>query len=187
MIPGTEKPRKGTLLISEPFMQEQHFKRSVVLLTAHNKEGSLGYILNRLLDLKLGDVLPQCAKSRLPLYLGGPVEKDNLFFIHTVGKYIEESVEISKGLYWGGNFDLLVDLINKGEIKSENIRFFIGYSGWSAGQLDNELKEKSWIVTKAKKEIVLNTKTDLLWGEVLKSMGGEYAQLANYPEDPSLN
>jgi putative transcriptional regulator len=187
MIPGKTKPDIGTFLISEPFMRDGYFKRTVVLLTAQNEEGAVGYILNRPLDIQLKDVLPQCAESNLPVYLGGPVQRDNLFFIHSLGNIISNSIEIKKGLYWGGDLEVLVNLIQRNELKPDNVRFFIGYSGWSPGQLDIELSEKSWIVTKSKKEFIFNIPVEKLWGNVLKSMGNEYAQLANYPEDPSLN
>lgn len=187
MIPGKIKPDVGTLLLSEPFMQENRFKRSVILLTAHSKEGSVGYILNQKLDVKLGEVIPQCPDSELPLYLGGPVQRDNLFFVHSLGELIDDSIEIKKGIFWGGNFDTLVGLIQRNEIKPENIRLFIGYSGWSPGQLDHELKEKSWIISKAKKHFIFSKEENTLWKNVLKEMGGDYAQMANYPEDPSLN
>jgi len=187
MIPGNIKPAIGTLLVAEPFMQDGYFKRSVVLITSHNEEGTVGYILNHDLDVQIKDIIPQCPDSNLPVRLGGPVQRDNLFFIHSLGDTIADSIEIIKGLYWGGDFDAIVDLIKRDEIKQENIRFFAGYSGWSPGQLDKELEEKSWIVTKCKKDFILKTDSEKLWGNVLKNMGNEYAQIANYPEDPSLN
>lgn len=180
-------PETGSLLLSEPFMKETRFKRSVILLTAHSKEGTVGYILNQKLEAKFGEVIPQCAGSQLPLYLGGPVQRDNLFFVHSLGEMIEDSIEIKKGIYWGGNFEVLVELIHRNEIKSENIRLFIGYSGWSPGQLDDELEDKSWIVTNAKQRFVFSENEEQLWKTVMRSMGSDYAPMADFPEDPSLN
>src|SRR4051812_46274641 len=111
IIPGKVKPAKGTLLLSEPFMQETRLKRSVILLTSHGDEGSVGYILNQKLDVKFGEVIPQCSNSELPLYMGGPVQRDNLFYIHSLGDLIEDSLEIKKGIFWGGNFDTVINLI----------------------------------------------------------------------------
>ena len=187
LIPGKIKPDAGTLLLSEPFMKEKRFKRSVVFLTSHSEEGTVGYILNQRLDVKLGEVIPQCIGSKLPLYLGGPVQRDSLFFIHSMGGMIKESIEVKKGIYWGGNFDTLVSLIQRNEIDPEAIRLFIGYSGWSPGQLNKELEEKSWIVSKAKADLVFSKDEEKLWKTIMKGMGSDYSQMAEYPEDPSLN
>ena len=179
-------PARGCLLIAEPFMKDEHFKRAVVLLAEHNEEGTVGFILNRPLDITLRDVMADTGNCLLPLFLGGPVQRDNLFFVHTLGHIIDESMPVSEGLWWGGNFETVKELAKRKELEEDQIRFFIGYSGWTNGQLEEEMKLNSWIVTKAiPRHITLPH--DKLWGTILKSMGKKYAEIANYPEDPSLN
>ena len=181
------KPCKGRLLISEPFLNEPYFKRSVILLAEHNEEGSIGFILNKPIDIKLTRAIPDFPEYKGTLFLGGPVSKNQLFFIHTLGSKIEGSIEIMKDLFLGGNINELKKMITKKEIKSSDFRFFAGYSGWGPEQLNNELKAKSWIVTDATREQIMDENTIRLWGNVLKTMGNEYAMMANFPENPSLN
>ena len=186
MLKGDAKPAKGSMLIAEPFMQDQYFKRSVVLLAEHNEEGTVGFILNNPLELRLKDVMDDTGDSKMPLFLGGPVQKDNLFFIHTLGDLIEDSLLITDGIWWSGNFETVKEMVKRNEMKEEHIRFFIGYSGWSEGQLEEELKSNNWIVTKANAKHIL-LPHDKVWGTILKGMGKKYAEISNYPEDPSLN
>ena len=186
MLKGDAKPARGTMLIAEPFMQDKYFKRAVVLLAEHNEEGTVGFILNRPLEVKLCDVMSGMGNSAMPLFLGGPVQKDNLFFVHTLGDLIEDSLPVTEGIWWSGNFEMVKEMVKRNEMKEEQIRFFVGYSGWSPGQLEEELKTNSWIVTAAKAKHIL-LPHDKVWGTILKSMGKNYAEIANYPEDPSLN
>ena len=181
------KPGKGKLLISDPFLHDPSFKRSVILLIEHNQEGSVGFILNKPVDIKLNDALEEFPKFDTNLYFGGPVQKDSLYYIHTMGNSIIDSIEIYDGLYWGGNFEALKILIKTNEVKASDLRFFIGYSGWGSDQLDKELKEKSWIVAPSKTEHIMDTNPEKLWNSILKDMGKDYAMLANFPEHPSLN
>lgn len=180
-------PAQGKLLLSEPFQKDLYFKRTVVLLTEHNEMGSVGFILNKPLDIKIHEAIddfPQCSNA---LYFGGPVSKNQLFYIHTLGDKIDGSMEIDKGIYWGGNFDTIRSLIEQDKIKPNELRFFAGYSGWEPNQLDKELEEKSWIVANGKLEYIMAASSHKLWGTVLKGMGQTYAVMANFPEDPSLN
>lgn len=180
-------PEQGKLLLSEPFQKDLYFKRTVVLLTEHNEMGSVGFILNKPLDIKIHEAIDDFPEFDSPLYFGGPVSKNQLFYIHTLGEKLEGSIEIASGIYWGGSFDTLRALIEDGIIKPEEVRFFAGYSGWEPSQLDKELEEKSWIVANGKKEYIMNNNTGKLWSNILKSMGQTYAVMANFPEDPSLN
>jgi putative transcriptional regulator len=182
------KIEKGTLLLSEPFMKDSFFKRTVVLITEYGAEGAVGFIMNKPINVQLSEVLPDAeGTADFPLYFGGPVQRDNLFYVHTAGSSIDNSIEIADGLYWGGDFNQVKELLKRGEIKNTEIKFFIGYSGWSEGQLEDEIKEKSWIVSKVMKEHFKYKTAAYLWRAVLRSMGKKYAELANYPEDPSLN
>ena len=179
-------PGKGRLLISDPFLHEPVFKRSVILLTEHNEEGSVGFILNKPVNIKLNDAMARLPEFDSPLFYGGPVQRDSLYYIHTMGKNISDSIEIYDGLYWGGNFEALKILMETSDVKASELRFFIGYSGWGSKQLDKELKEKSWIVA-PKAENIMETAPEKLWNMLLKNLGKDYAMLANFPEYPSLN
>lgn len=181
------KAKKGDLLIAEPsILNDSSFQRSIILLTEHNAASSVGFILNRSLQFTLNDILPDI-DCNFPIYQGGPVEQDNLYFVHKVPDLIPESINISKDLYWGGNFDSLRDLLINGAIKKEDIRFFLGYSGWGKGQLTAEIAEKSWFVAENDFGNILSIHDEFLWKNMLLKKGGKYKLWANAPSDISLN
>ena len=180
------KPKTGRLLISEPNIDDTNFKRSVLILAQHNQEETIGFILNQQTRFKISDFIENFPNFDACIYIGGPVETHSLHFIHTLGDKIENSAHITDNLYWSGNFETLTALIRKGKVSNNQVRFFAGYSGWSAGQLDYELESDSWIVAHSEK-INLHTSDKKLWRNYLKSMNKEYAIWANMPEDPSLN
>jgi putative transcriptional regulator len=181
------EPQQGAILISEPFLPDSNFKRTVIMLCEHNDEGTFGLIINKPMSFKVNEAIEDFPELDMDLYSGGPVENNTLHFLHSFGDSLEGSIEIMDGLYWGGNFEILKILIANGEISSTEVRFFLGYSGWSSGQLDDELKEKSWIVAKSKPEFVFQNNDEGLWREILKSMGGQYQIMSNFPESPLLN
>jgi len=182
------KPAKGMLLVAEPsIIGDASFNRSVVLLAEHSETGSIGFILNKVLDFTLKDLIPELNKG-FKIYNGGPVEQDNLYFIHKIPDLIPESIEISNGIYWGGNFEAVKELILKGLITDKQIRFFLGYSGWDAEQLQEELISNSWIVTPQKdaKDIIERPYRSF-WKDKMVELGGNYMLWANAPENPSYN
>ena len=182
------KPKKGKLLIAEPSLTgDVSFNRSVVLIAEHSEEGSVGFILNKPLEYDISDLVSEIAVP-FPVFNGGPVEQDNLYFIHKVPHLINESVEISDGIFWGGDFDATIALINKGVITPKDIRFFLGYSGWSSLQLDQELNSKSWVVVKNHYESeIIEKSVNSFWKEKIMELGGDYLLWSNAPENPSLN
>lgn len=180
-------PSKGRLLISEPFMGDYYFGRSVVLLAEHNEEGSFGVILNKPVSAKFNEVLKDFPDFDAPMYLGGPVETDSLFYIHTIGEQLEGATEILDGLYWGGDIEVLKELILLKKIDSEDIRFFIGYSGWGAEQLETELKRNSWVITRSSKKRLLSTDPIIMWEKFLSKMGDNYKYWNKFPIDPTMN
>ena len=182
------KPKKGKLLIAEPSLTgDVSFNRSVVLLAVHNSEGSVGFILNKPLNYSMNDLVEEILVP-FPVYNGGPVEQDNLYFIHKVPHLISNSVEISDGIYWGGDFETTVALINQQKINQNDIRFFLGYSGWASLQLDQELLSKSWIVVQNQYESdIIRKSTQAFWREKMMELGGDYLLWSNAPENPSLN
>ncbi len=182
------KPKKGILLIAEPALTgDVSFNRSVVLLAEHNDEGSVGFILNKPLEYHVSDLITEITVP-FQVFNGGPVEQDNLYFIHKVPHLIDNSVEISDGIYWGGDFDKTIALINQGVITEKDIRFFLGYSGWASLQLDQELLSKSWIVVPNQYESdIIQKSTTAFWKEHMIELGGDYLLWSNAPENPSLN
>lgn len=184
----TLKPAKGLLLVAEPsIIGDVSFNRSVVLLAEYNESGSVGFILNKPLELKLRDYVPE-VNSKLPVYNGGPVEQDNLYFIHCIPEIIPNSIEISNGIYWGGDFSAIIDLLKEDKLKKEQIRFFLGYSGWESEQLDQELEVNSWVVAPNSYNDTIIGKSNInFWKEKMLEFGGDYVLWSNAPENPSFN
>jgi putative transcriptional regulator len=184
----TLKPEKGRLLIAEPsIIGDLSFNRSIILLAEENEKGFVGFILNKPLEYKLKDLVPE-VDSNLTVYNGGPVEQDNLYFIHKVPELITDSVEIADGIFWGGNFEIIKNLLQDNLLKSQDIRFFLGYSGWGENQLEEELELNSWIVSNNHYKNKLLLKADQsLWKEKMLELGGDYVLWSNAPENPGLN
>ena len=184
----TTKPKKGDLLIAEPaIIGDVSFNRSVVLLADHNEDGSIGFILNKPLEYTINDLVPEVEAS-FKVYNGGPVEQDNLYFIHKVPHLIPGSIEISLGIFWGGDFNKVSELIAAHEIHETDIRFFLGYSGWKSNQLENELKAGAWVVTEnIYKKAIIEKGYESFWKEKMLEFGGEYSIWSNAPENPNYN
>jgi len=181
------RPSRGKILISEPLLSDNYFKRSVVLLAEHNEEGSFGIIMNKPVDNKFNDIVSDFPDYGGHLYLGGPVSNSSLFFVHTLGDMIENSQEIADGLYWGGDIESVRELLLLKKINANQIRFCVGYSGWGIDQLEDELKRNSWLVSSLPPEILMNTSHDDLWEFALKSLDSQYGYWANFPTDPGMN
>jgi len=181
------EPARGRLLISEPFMDDPYFKRTVVLLCEHNEDGSFGFVLNRYIDVNITDLVEDMPQLGGRISVGGPVQNENLFYLHTLGEELEGSTEILDGIYMGGRFDVLKEKVQAGLVDEEKVRFFVGYSGWSSQQLEGELKEKAWLVLPARGKEVMDTKADDLWTRVLQERGNDQSYFANFPKDPNLN
>ncbi len=182
------RPKKGHLLVAEPSITgDLSFNRSVVLLADHNEDGSVGFILNKPLGYTLHDLIPEI-DATFKIYNGGPIEQDNLYFIHNVPLLIPESIEIAEGIYWGGDFEHAKNLINEGKIGRSNVRFFLGYSGWDAEQLQHELEANSWIISEngLRNKIIGKSATDF-WKEKIMEQGGDYLIWSNAPENPIYN
>jgi putative transcriptional regulator len=182
-----EWPEKGKLLISDPLMDDPYFSRLVILLCEHNEEGSFGFILNKYVEMDLTEVMEDMPAISNRVSLGGPVENNQLFFLHTLGEKLPGSIKVAPGYYLGGSFDILKELLTKGEINESEVRFFVGYSGWGEDQLMEELNENSWYVSGINDLPLMDTTRDDLWSLAFKKMGGTYSVLANFPVDPSLN
>lgn len=173
---------KGSLLLAQPFMEDPNFKRSAIGITEHGKEGTVGFILNKPIPLKLEELVSEIdTEEKYKIYFGGPVGSDTIHYIHNVGDLLEESMLISRGLWWGGNFSKLIFLINKGMIRRENIRFYIGYSGWSEGQLEDELQFNSWIVSDWFANYTFKSHPNKLWSQALTNKGDHFSVIGQIP------
>ena len=180
--------QSGSLLVSEPFMLDPNFKRSVVLLTEHSAAGSIGFVLNQRTDLLLNDVISECWDCTFPIFIGGPVANDTLHFIHRCYDKLLGGIEIKDGVYWGADFERLKLLINSNEIRSNEVRFFIGYSGWGEEQLETELEQNSWLISNNySAEALFAEDGENLWKEIVISLGPKYAHIVNFPENPMWN
>jgi putative transcriptional regulator len=183
-----EQPQKGDLLLSEPFLPDQNFERTVILLCEHNEEGSFGFVLNKLSILKVDEVLQDVGTFEADLFVGGPVQQNTLHFIHNIDKLQPDGQQITEGLFWGGNFETLQEMMLKGEVNKEKSRFFVGYSGWSEHQLQDEIDHNSWIIARGvHPSYIFNSPPETLWKSILEKMGGRFKIYANYPSDPNLN
>ena len=187
-IENNKIARQGRVLISEPFLNDTYFKRSVVLLTEHSEEGSVGFVLNKPVDLSVNDVLADFPEVDAEISIGGPVNTNTIHYIHTLGERITNSVRVLDNLYWGGDFDVLKNLLMQGAIQSNQIRFFLGYAGWSPKQLEGELSENAWLVSEMKSEHIMQGPDDNLWRDILRKSGNKkYRTWVNFPENPSMN
>lgn len=181
------KPEKGRLLISEPFLPDPNFERTVVLLCEHNEKGSFGFVLNKPSILKVNEVMEDITELDNLVYIGGPVEQDTLHFIHR-NAILTNAVEIVDNIYWGGAFGNLMLLCETHQITAKDIRFFLGYSGWGPGQLETELDQDSWIVCDfVIDQLLFDTGSEIMWRKALENMGGRFSVYSNYPVDPRLN
>ena len=180
--------KKGDLIIADPsIVNDAQFNRSIILITSSSIENEVvGLIINKILDYKLKDIIPEI-NIDFDVYDGGPVNQDNLYYIHNQGHLIPESIKINQQLFWSGDFETIVDLINSKKITSKDIKFCLGYTGWSAKQLINEVRDDNWIKsTKIKSEDIF-TKMSNSWKKTMINLGGEYAIWSNTPENLSHN
>ena len=181
-------PAAGDVLLSEPFMDDPYFGRKVVLLCEHNDEGSFGFVLNNYVDVSLNEVMDDLPAVASRISVGGPVRNSNLYYIHT-REDIPESVPVVDGVFMGGDFEVIKELIQSNRIDASQIRFFIGYSGWSPAQLNEEIQSRSWFVSRAAQLDIMRTDEDneSYWKRLITDMGDGFEHIANAPSDPSLN
>ncbi len=188
--PTIVNPQKGDLLIAEPLLDEPYFKRSVILLLDEdNNQGHIGLALNKITPVSLQDLFPDWkAGAEVPVYSGGPVEADRLFMLHTMGDRFEGSMEVSPGLYVGAKLDDIIDYINNNGNTEGNIRFFLGYSGWSKGQLTSEILKNTWALNPNPGHTdVLTGAEDLYWRREVRRLGEKYRSWLLVPSNPAFN
>ena len=183
------RPGKGKILISEPFLQDIYFQRAVVLLVEHDTKGSMGFVLNKRTNLQVNTLFPELVDiPNIPIYVGGPISSNHLFFIHSLGENIVPgSVQIDEKLYFDGNFDALKRHIISGHPIEGKVKFFMGYSGWTENQLNDEILSNSWLVGNSTNENMMLANDDSFWNDSVNSLGAPYATWINYPKNPAMN
>lgn len=181
-------PQRGSLLISEPFLADDYFSRSVIYLCDHDEDGSFGFVLNKYIETSLSESIKGFPSIDFKVSLGGPVDTSNLYYIHNFGDALDGTFPITDELSIGGNFEDMKSMIAQIPGRAKDIRFFIGYSGWTKGQLADELKEKSWIVlNNVPSSVILNTENDALWKDLMERLGGKFKLMSQFPINPSDN
>ena len=181
-------PAQGKILISEPFLCDYIFGRSVILLVDHTKEGTMGLVLNKPLPLFLNDILQDFNyQENIPIYKGGPLSTDTLFYLNTL-ECITDYLPISNWLYLNGDFNAIKEYILQGNPIKGKIRFFLGYSGWEYEQLHRELEENTWLVSTESKDTIMNENAGTeLWKNSLGRLGSKYELWSRFPQIPALN
>lgn len=177
----------GDILIADPFLKDNSFSRSVVLMCESTQEGAVGFILNKPLPRILGELITEMRGYDFPVFYGGPVRMDTLHFVHNMPNRINDSLYVGHGIYWGGDFGAMLDTIREGTANLQNLRLFLGQSGWGENQLQGELQENTWLTIAAKKEIVFSPNTESTWKNAVRLLGKKYEEIVNYPIDPSFN
>ncbi|HEY0261426.1 MAG TPA: YqgE/AlgH family protein [Chitinophagales bacterium] len=174
----------GSLLLAEPTMDDDYFREAVVLICRHDHDGTHGLLLNKQLDYRVQELVENFPVGfDGKVLLGGPVGNDLMQCVHNRGTLVPESLEISAGVFWGGNFEQLKKQIRAGQIRENDVRFFVGYCGWEVGQLVEEIKENSWLILNGANNAIFHTPTENLWKTLLRKQGGIYAKMADNPED----
>ena len=182
------EPQKGGILISEPFLQDNYFKRAIVLITEHDEiEGTVGFVLNKPVDIAIDEIVENFPKTDASLSLGGPVNTNTLHYIHTLGDIIPNSNKVTGNICWGGDFDVIERLIQSGNIDKSQIKFFLGYSGWSPNQLKEEIEQSAWLVAELEPGKIMAPMNRHFWKRHLKNLGKKYEMWSKFPEDPELN
>lgn len=179
--------REDILLIADPFLKDINFMRTVVYMCRHSEDGSFGFVLNKLFDQTLDELIMGLDGFPVPVYNGGPVQPDTIHFLHQYPDLIPDSYKISDDIHWGGDFETVKILIRENKLDLSKIKFFIGYSGWEQTQLENELKESSWLTATATRKIVFEIPPENVWKESIEHLGGKYKMMVHFPIDPQLN
>ncbi|MEO0415344.1 MAG: YqgE/AlgH family protein [Verrucomicrobiota bacterium] len=174
---------KGQLLLADPKLREPTFCQSVLLLTEHSDEhGALGFILNRPFGKSVGEFLPDLEFEELkdaPVFMGGPVSTEHLTFAALGWSEMESKLQFATHL--SGNEAMMY------QMEGFEIRAYVGYSGWSEGQLESELEQKTWIIHEAEKIVIDAKRAEQLWRDILREISPWYRIVADEPDDTSMN
>ena len=177
----------GTVLLAEPFMLDPNFKRTAVLLVDHGEDGSVGFVLNRQSDVAIDQLVEDFPEFDSPVFVGGPVGRDTVHYLHRKGDLLETADEVAPGVFWGGDYERLKFLIGNGLIERRDIRFFVGYSGWSDDQLNEELDAGSWVTAPMDPNYLFKSPPASLWNQVMDHKGNAFSVIADMEDGVSYN
>ena len=177
----------GKLLVATPLTGDIFFDRSVILLIEHNEGGSFGIILNKNLPITLKDLFPDTHNEHIPIFWGGPVDANVLFFLHSYGNLLKDSIHIDGNIYYGASVPDLLDSIKKELLDESLIRFYLGYSGWTGGQLEDEINRKLWVVADCDEKNLFAINNKSYWNTVVENLGSDFSSWLNIPEEPCWN
>jgi putative transcriptional regulator len=186
------KVQKGRILISDPFLNDNYFSNAVILICEMNEKGAFGLVLNHYIEESLSDFKNDFDNERsdeFKISLGGPVDTDSIYYIHNRPDVIKDSIKIFDNIYLGNgkNFTDLSTLISNGKISKNELKFFLGYSGWTAGQLENELTKNSWFVGNLSAKTIMNYQNEDIWKKTMEKMSEKHRVISNFPQNPLLN
>ena len=182
------KIRPGILLVAPPLSNDLYFNKTVVLIVEHNENGSVGFVINRPTEFLADKVIASISNFDSKIYFGGPVQVNTLHFIHSLGDKIPDTEKVTENIYWSGDFEKMYELINNGEVKENQVKFFLGYSGWAPGQLEKELDMNYWhMVPSEKYTNYIWGNSSQLWQKILTDLGLSKKLINIIPPDPSLN
>ncbi len=180
---------KGVFLVATPSLRDPNFRQTVVLLCEHGKEGALGVVLNRPTGMLLSEALPEIPVlegQQHVLFSGGPVQQNQVLLLYRLVEKPTDTHHVFDGVYLGGDVEVVERLLIEAH-GTESFRAYMGYSGWSPGQLENEMKTGSWITLPADPTVVFEKEPALVWPDILRSFGGPYEVYAEMPFDPTSN
>lgn len=190
LLGNQPEPKTGDVIIAEPFLVDPYFSRSCILLTKHSDEiDTMGLVVNKKLDYHLTELIPDIeTDAEIPVFLGGPLSNDRLFFIHDVSFDIPGATRIAQDVSLGGDFDTVKAILESQPDSSQHFKFFVGYSGWVKGQLSDEITSHTWAVCKnIPLQLIMATNTESTWRDCVASLGSNYKNWLTCPDNPSLN
>jgi putative transcriptional regulator len=178
--------KTGDLLLAEPYLRDPNFKRSVIGIVDHHPDGSVGFVLNHRLDWRISELVSNFPDFDDFMYFGGPVQRDTLHFLHRASDIISDSIHVVDDIYWGGNFEEVTAAVSTGDLSPRNIKFFLGYSGWSPGQLQEEMEENTWVTSSLDAKLLFETPSEKLWQKAMRRLGNSFGVISTMDEE-SLN
>ena len=174
----TIEVKSGNVLLANAFMDDGPFERSVVLIAEHNKNGTLGFILNKSIKATMNMLLEDFPEYSETVFYGGPVENDTIHYLHKIPLLLPDSIHIKDDLYLGGDFGKVREAASSGFLNADNIKFFVGHSGWSKGQLESEFVTGSWVVSDIATKTIFDSNYKKLWADTLNNMGDKYTVIS---------
>lgn len=183
-------PTPGAVLVAEPFLREEYFNHGVISLIEYEKgKSAMGLVLNKPTGYTFGEAVNGVNDEiDIPIYCGGPLSCDRLFYLHSLGNEFRGARKIAEGLYIGGDFGQVKDYVNMGLETDGRIRFFVGYSGWDPLQLEGEIDRHVWaVISKLSSNEIFREDGGSFWYRFVRLLGKNYRNWLYYPVNPQYN